>query len=101
MESVSPASIPLVAARSLSKRIAAYTAEGRLDLVVAGAPRASSYAWKRAQWLAYAFPQDVLHPAAKTVVPFGSRRSDLEPSDTEDFGDESDCDLSSQTTTYC
>ena len=79
MESVSPAAIPLVATRSAAKRLAAYTVEGRLDLVTAGAPRASSYAWKRAQWLMNAFPESILHPDAHAALPFGIRPSDLEP----------------------
>jgi hypothetical protein len=61
------------------QRVAAYVAEGRLDLVTAGAPRASSYPWKRARWLGAAFPEAVLHPRARDAVPFGSRLSDLEP----------------------
>lgn len=89
MESVSPAAIPAVATRCPSKRAAAYALEGRLDLVTAGAPRASSYAWKRAQWLATAFPKNVLHPGAWAAVPFGSHLSDLEPWVEEE---NSDCD---------
>ena len=86
MESVSPAAVPPVATRSLRARTAAYELEGRLDLVTAGSPRASAYAWKRAQWLATAFPEEVLHPDARAAVPFGSHLSDLAP--WEDEGSE-------------
>ena len=84
LESVSPAHVPLTAAKSNAKRIAAYRAEGRHDLLCAGAdgkppvfaPRASAYAWKRAMWLASpAFddvPAGLLHPAASAVLPFGT-----------------------------
>ena len=51
---------------------------GRLDLVAAGAPRASAYAWKRSCWLAStAFPEGVLHPRAKEARVFGAIKSDL------------------------
>ena len=78
MESVSPAAVPAAATYSKSKRIAAYKAAGRLDLVAAGAPRASAYAWKRSCWLAStAFPEGVLHPRAKEARVFGAIKSDL------------------------
>ena len=78
MESVSPAAVPTAATYSKSKRIAAYKAAGRLDLVAAGAPRASAYAWKRSCWLAStAFPEGVLHPRAKEARVFGAIKSDL------------------------
>lgn len=85
LESVSPAHIPRAAAKSNSKRVAAYQAEGRHDLIrssceaggrkIQEAPRASAYAWKRAMWLessAFAdVPSGMLHPAARDVLPFG------------------------------
>ena len=95
MESVSPAHIPLVAATSNAKRVAAYIAEGRADLLLhtaaepgggasagpateAFAPRASAYAWKRAMWLLSPVFDDVppglLHPKARAVLPFGTGR---------------------------
>ena len=77
MESVSPAAVPLVAVNSHKKRVAAYTAAGRLDLVAAGAPRAAAYAWKRSCWLSSSAFEGVLHPTAREATRFGRRPSDL------------------------
>jgi G:T/U-mismatch repair DNA glycosylase len=87
MESVSPAAVPAVATKSRVKRMEAYRTAGRFDLVTAGAPRAGAYAWKRACWLSSsAFPEAVLHAAARDARVFGSRPSDL----LRDDGDDSD-----------
>ena len=78
MESVSPAAVPLVAARSHAKRVAAYTAAGRSDLVAAGAPRGAAYAWKRSCWLSSSvFPDAVLHEKAREARRFGAQPTDL------------------------
>ena len=76
MESVSPAAVPAVATRCPKRRIAAYLADGREDLVAAGAPRAAGYAWKRARWMETCFA-DVLHENARAALPFGRRPNDL------------------------
>lgn len=88
LESVSPAAVPAVSTKSHGKRVGAYTAAGRLDLVAAGAPRAAAYAWKRSCWL-NALPEDVLHAAAHEARLFGSRPSDLMPEEaSEKDGDD-------------
>lgn len=76
MESVSPAAVPAVATKSAAKREAAYALEGRQDLVDAGAPRASAYAWKRARWLETCFA-DACVPQARQALPFGSHEADF------------------------
>ena len=84
MESVSPAAVPAASTRSHARRVAAYRAAGRTDLIAAGAPRAAAYAWKRACWLgSSAFPDEVLHPAARAARRFGSRPTDVHGREAE------------------
>lgn len=83
LESVSPAAVPAVAVKCTAKRTAGYVAEGRTDLVASGAPRASSYAWKRARWLEALFSgpyAESLHHDARAILPFGSQPTDFENS---------------------
>ena len=83
MESVSPAAVPLVAAKDRRKRAAAYGAAGLADLAEV-APRAAAYAWKRARWFEVCFADSgQLRPEARAVLPFGSRATDFEPDDAD------------------